>query len=71
VSILVDAGPRVTLRWDGRSLGRRRGFVPVRRQQSVDEDLLEDPIARGVYFKRLGYNDVHVTHTRKCWTASW
>ena len=67
VSILVDAGPRVTLRWDGpKPEGDDEEFVPMRRQQSVDEDLLEDSDQRvASYFKRLGYNDVHVTHTRE------
>ncbi len=66
VSILVDAGPRVTLRWEGpKPEGDEEDFVPMQRQQSVDEDLLEDSDQRVAgYFRRQGYNDVHVTHTR-------
>ena len=65
VVIRVDAGPRVTLRWDGpKPPGDEEDFVPMRRQRSADADLLEDA-DRTVesYWRRQGYKNAHVTHT--------
>lgn len=67
VSVLVEAGPKVALEWDGPTPdGDLESLVPLRRQRSVDEDLLEDSDARvATYWRRLGYKDVKVTHTRQ------
>ncbi len=67
VTLLVNAGPRVTLRWDGpQPPGDPEEFVPMRRQRSVDEDLLEDSDQRvAVYWRRQGFRDVRVTHSRE------
>ena len=66
VTLLVNAGPRVTLRWDGpQPPGDEEDFVPMRRQRSVDEDLLEDSDQRvTTYWRGQGYNGVKVTHSR-------
>jgi outer membrane protein insertion porin family len=66
VTLRVDAGPRVTLRWDGaKPPGADEDYVPMQRQRSVDEDLLEDSDARvSSYWRREGYKDVTVTHSR-------
>ena len=67
VVLRVDAGPRVTLRWDRpKPPGDEEDFVPMRRQRSADADLLEDA-DRTVesYWRRQGYKNVHVTHTNE------
>jgi outer membrane protein insertion porin family len=66
VPLLVNAGPRVTLQWDGpKPPGDEELFVPMRRQRSVDEDLLEDSDQRvAAYWRRQGYHDARVSHTR-------
>ena len=61
----VDAGPRVTLKWDApKPPGDQENFVPMRRQRSADADLLEDA-DRTVesYWRRQGYKNVRVSHT--------
>ncbi len=65
VTLRVEAGPRVTLRWDGpEPPGDPEDYVPLRRQRSADEDLLEDSDQRVAdYWKRQGYKDVSVSHT--------
>ena len=67
VALRVDAGPRVTLRWVGpQPPGNDEDYVPMRRQRSVDEDLLEDSDRRvAAYWKREGYKNVDVSHTRE------
>jgi outer membrane protein insertion porin family len=44
VTVEVDAGPRITLTFEGDPLpeGRLRELVPVAREGTIDEDLLED-----------------------------
>ena len=67
LTLLVNAGPRVTLRWDGpQPAGDEEDFVPMRRQRSVDEDLLEDSDQRvAAYWRKDGYRNVKVTHSRE------
>jgi outer membrane protein insertion porin family len=67
VTLLVNAGPRVVLQWDGpRPPGDAEDYVPMRRQRSVDEDLLEDSDERvASYWRRQGYRDVQVSHSRE------
>lgn len=68
VSLLVEAGPKVELAWDppdGKPPGDPENFVPMRRQRSVDDDLLEDSDERvASYWKRQGYKDAVVKHER-------
>ncbi len=66
LTLLVNAGPRVTLHWDGpQPPGDEEDFVPMRRQRSVDEDLLEDSDQRvAAYWRKEGYRTVKVTHSR-------
>ena len=46
--------------------------MPVEREGSVDEDLLEDSTNRIEEFLRAqGYRDAAAPHTREEWTASW
>lgn len=44
VTVIVDIGPLVTVRFEGDPLPQREraDLVPIEREQSVDEDLLED-----------------------------
>ena len=48
VAISVTPGPLVTVRWEGDPIpeARRPQLVPVAREASVDEDLLEDSLRR-------------------------
>ena len=66
VVVLVNAGPQVTLQWVGpKPTGDEEDYVPMRRQRSVDEDLLEDSDQRVAgYWRRQGFKDVRVTHSR-------
>jgi outer membrane protein assembly factor BamA len=67
--IVVEAGPRVELRVlpDADALpGRRDDLIPIRRERSADQDLLEDSqqaITRAL--RRDGYADATVTFTRE------
>lgn len=65
LTLHVEAGPQVTLRWDGpKPPGDEEDYVPMRRQRSADEDLLEDSDQRvATYWRQQGYRDVKVTHT--------
>jgi outer membrane protein insertion porin family len=65
LTLRVDAGPRVVLRWDGpKPTGDEEDFVPMRRLRSADQDLLEDSEQRVMaYWQREGFRDVKVTHT--------
>jgi outer membrane protein assembly factor BamA len=65
LTLYVEAGPRVSLRWDGpKPDGDEEDFVPMRRQRSADEDLLEDSDQRiATFWRQRGYRDVKVTHT--------
>ena len=44
MAIEIDPGPKVTVRVEGTSIpaSRQEDLVPVRREGSIDEDLLED-----------------------------
>src|SRR5262249_46464125 len=65
LTLHVEAGPLVTLRWDGpKPPGDEEDYVPMRRQRSADEDMLEDSDQRvETYWRQQGYRDVKVTHT--------
>jgi outer membrane protein assembly complex protein YaeT len=68
VTITVDPGPLVRVVFAGDSLpGDKRGeLVPVAREGSVDEDLLEDSSNRiEEYLRGLGYRDAKAPHTRE------
>lgn len=68
VRVVVDRGPLVTLvfRGDSLPLARQVELVPIEREGSVDEDLLEDG-QRNVedYFRSLGYRDAKVSYARE------
>lgn len=67
VVITLDAGPHVTVSFEGDPLpeGRRDELVPIAREGSVDEDLLEDSARRIAEALRAeGYRDAQVTYTR-------
>ncbi|MEO6011765.1 MAG: BamA/TamA family outer membrane protein [Vicinamibacteraceae bacterium] len=58
VVITITPGPLVTLRWEGDPIpdARRPELVPVAREASVDEDLLEDSLRRILQFlKQQGH----------------
>ena len=68
VTLLVEPGPRVTIAFDGDPLpGRDRAeLVPIAREGSVDEDLLEDTSRRiEAYLRAQGYWKAQVSHSRK------
>jgi outer membrane protein insertion porin family len=48
VTLTVDAGPRVEVRWTGdpRPTGNEADLVPIARERAVDDDLLEDSRVR-------------------------
>jgi len=48
VTLTVDAGPRVEVRWTGdpRPAGNEADLVPIARERAVDDDLLEDARVR-------------------------
>ncbi|MBE3099648.1 MAG: BamA/TamA family outer membrane protein [Planctomycetes bacterium] len=66
--MVVDRGPLVTLEFRGDPLppSRQAELVPIRREGSVDEDLLEDA-QRNVedYFRAQGYRDAEATYSRE------
>jgi len=67
VTVTVDPGPLVRVVFAGDSLpaDRRDELVPVAREGSVDEDLLEDSSNRiEEYLRGLGYRDAKAPHTR-------
>jgi outer membrane protein insertion porin family len=65
--VTIDAGPHVTVVFEGDPvpLRVRRDLVPIEREGSVDEDLLEDA-ARNIadYFRAQGYRDASVSFRR-------
>lgn len=68
VTLTVDAGPHVKVVFTGDPLPSdvRADLVPVQREGSVDEDLLEDSTARiEEYLRNLGYRDAKAPHTRE------
>jgi len=67
ITLTVDAGPRVTVRWTGDPLppGREADFVPIQRERAVDDDLLEDSRQRVEdALKADGYVNARVTFTK-------
>ena len=65
VVVIVDRGPRVSIAFAGDPLPEnvRDELVPVRREGSVDEDLLEDASrAIEVYLQARGYRDAIAEH---------
>jgi outer membrane protein insertion porin family len=67
LNLQVDAGPKVTLAWEGMTVssGLAEDLVPLRRLRSVDEDLLEDSDEAVVsYLRGQGYREASATHTR-------
>jgi outer membrane protein assembly complex protein YaeT len=68
VTLMVVPGPRVRVVFTGDPLpsDRRAELVPVEREGSVDEDLLEDSSNRiEEYLRGQGYRDARAPHTRE------
>jgi len=68
VTLSVEPGPHVKVVFDGDALPAdvRADLVPVQREGSVDEDLLEDSTARiEEYLRNQGYRDATAPHTRQ------
>jgi outer membrane protein insertion porin family len=68
VTLTVDSGPHVRVVFAGDPLpsDRRAELVPVEREGSADEDLLEDSSRRiEEYFRGQGYRDAAAPHTRE------
>ena len=64
----VERGPHVAVNFTGDPIpaDRREDLVPVRREGSVDEDLLEDAQqAVREYFQQQGYRDARVEYARQ------
>jgi outer membrane protein insertion porin family len=67
LTLQVDAGPKVTLVWEGLTVSSRLAeqLVPLRTLRSVDEDLLEDSDERIVsYLRSQGFREASASHTR-------
>ncbi|HZP46970.1 MAG TPA: POTRA domain-containing protein [Vicinamibacterales bacterium] len=68
VTLAVDPGPHVRVVFAGDPLPAyvRADLVPVQREGSVDEDLLEDSTSRiEDYLRTLGYRDARAPHARE------
>jgi outer membrane protein assembly complex protein YaeT len=68
LTVTVDPGPRVRVVFAGDPLptDKRDELVPVAREGSVDEDLLEDSSNRiEEYLRGLGYRDAKAPYTRQ------
>jgi outer membrane protein insertion porin family len=68
ITVTVDAGPLVHVVFAGDSLpsDRRAELVPVEREGSVDEDLLEDSSNRiEEYLRAQGYREAAAPHSRQ------
>ena len=68
LTLTVVPGPRVRVVFTGDPLpsDRRAELVPVEREGSVDEDLLEDSSNRiEEYLRALGYRDARAPHARE------
>ena len=64
----VRAGPQVAIRFEGDPVPGARvdDLVPVAREGSIDEDLLEDSGLRiRAHLRELGYRGARVTHRRR------
>lgn len=67
VRLAIRRGPRVVVTFEGDEVPGARlvDLVPVAREASVDEDLLEDADQRiAGHLQALGYRDAAVTHVR-------
>jgi outer membrane protein assembly complex protein YaeT len=67
VAVNIDAGAHVTIVFEGDELPSRmrRDLVPIEREGSLDEDLLEDSANRiRGYFQAQGSRDADVSYTR-------
>ncbi|OFW17578.1 MAG: hypothetical protein A3F69_02090 [Acidobacteria bacterium RIFCSPLOWO2_12_FULL_66_10] len=67
LTLTVAPGPHVNVVFAGDALpaDKRKEFVPVEREASVDEDLLEDSSNRiEDYLRAQGYRDARAPHTR-------
>jgi outer membrane protein insertion porin family len=67
LALTIEPGPLVTLRFEGDPVpeARRAELVPVAREASVDEDLLEDSLRRiEHYLKQQGHWKATVAYTR-------
>ena len=68
VTVTVNSGPHVRLVFTGEQLpgDRRDELVPIAREGSADEDLLEDASHRvEEYFRAQGYRTASAPHTRE------
>ena len=68
VHLTVRRGPRIEVTFEGDEVpdARLEELVPVAREASADEDLLEDADQRiAAHLRGLGYRDAVVTHTRE------
>ena len=68
VHLAVHRGPRIVVTFEGDEVpdARLDDLVPVAREASADEDLLEDADQRiAAHLQGLGYRDAAVTHTRE------
>lgn len=68
LTLAVDPGPHVRVVFTGDPLpsDKRTELVPVEREGSADEDLLEDSSNRiEEYFRTQGYRDASAPHTRE------
>lgn len=68
IALRVDPGPHVKVVFAGDPLPRaqQEAFVPIEREGSADEDLLEDS-SRQIeeYFRAAGYRDAAAPHSRE------
>jgi outer membrane protein insertion porin family len=67
VAISIDAGPHVSIVFEGDELPAkaRRDLVPIEREGSLDEDLLEDSSNRiSEYLRGQGYRDAQAPYTK-------
>ena len=66
--ITLDAGPHITLVFEGDPVPARvrSELVPIQREASIDEDLLEDAV-HGIqeYFRGLGYRDATAAYAKE------
>ena len=68
LAIAIDPGPRVSVRVEGSAIpaSRQEDLVPVRREGSIDEDLLEDSKRRiENYLHGRGHWKAEVAYTRR------
>ena len=66
LTIVVESGARISLEFEGDALpAPRQQLVPVEREASVDEDLLDgSALAIEQYWRTRGYREAEVTHRR-------